>query len=111
MKVIYHAISKTLLYNCRDPKKPRVVLFGPTRISLVNIGEIVTHFAHGMEPGSKLLGLNDKSKATLRNKLSEVNFLIIDHLSMASSDLWKNIDLRLEEVFMIIPKTAFYFYY
>ena len=64
-----------------------------------------------MEPGSKLLGLNDKSKATLRNKLSEVNFLIIDHLSMASSDLWKNIDLRLEEVFMIIPKTAFYFYY
>ena len=40
-----------------------------------------------MEPGSKLLGLNDKSKATLRNKLSEVNFLIIDHFFMVSRDL------------------------
>ena len=30
IKVIYHAISKALLYNCKDPEKPRVVLFGPT---------------------------------------------------------------------------------
>ena len=33
-----YAISKTLLYQCKDPQKPRILLFGPTLISAVNIG-------------------------------------------------------------------------
>ena len=36
-KVIYKAISKTLLYHCKDPEKLKVLLFGPTGISRVNI--------------------------------------------------------------------------
>ena len=35
-KVIYNAIPKTLLYHCKDSKIGRVLLPGPTRISMVN---------------------------------------------------------------------------
>ena len=40
----------------------------------------------GIKPGTKVLGLNDKSKAALRNRSSDVKFLIIDGLSLVSSD-------------------------
>ena len=36
-----------------------------------------------------------------------MKFLIIGKLSMVSSDLWADIDSRLGEIFMIIPKKAF----
>ena len=39
-----------------------------------------------MKPGTKLLGLNDKFRATLRNGLSEAKFLIIDKHSTVSSN-------------------------
>ena len=107
VKVIYNAISKTLLYHCKDPEKPRVLLLGPTRISTVNIGRNTTHSGLGIKPVIKLLSLNDKSKATLRNRLSEKKFLIIDELSMVSSDLWTDIDSTLGEIFVMIPKKAF----
>ena len=87
VKVIYNAISKTLLYLCKDPEKPRVLLLRPTGISAVNIGGTTIHSSLAIKPGTKLLGLNDKSKAALRNRLSEVKLLIIDELSMVSSDL------------------------
>ena len=82
VKVIYNAISKTLLYPCKDPEKPRVFLLGPTGIYM---GGTTIHFGLGIKPGVKLLGLNDKS--ALRNKLLEKKFLIINELSMVSSDL------------------------
>ena len=36
----------------------------------------------------------------------EVQFLIIDKLSMVSSGLWTDIDSRLGEIFMTIPEKA-----
>ena len=56
---------------------------------------------------STLLGLNDKSNAALRNRLSEVKLLIIDQLSMVSNDIWTDFDSRLGEIFMMIPEKAF----
>ena len=53
-----------------------------------------------------LFGLNKKSKTALKNKLS-VKFLIIDELSMISSDLLIFIDQRFEDIFRIIPEKAF----
>ena len=94
-KVIYKAISKTLLYHCKDPEKLRVLLLGPTGISTVNIDWTTIHSGLGIKPGPKLLGLNDKSKAALRNSLSEVKLLIIDEISIVSSDLWTDINSRL----------------
>ena len=51
--------------------------------------------------------MNDKSKAASRNWLSEVKLLIIDELSMVSSDLWTDIDSRLGEISLMIPEKAF----
>ena len=97
VKVIYNTISKTLLYHCKDSEKPKIIFVGPTGISAVNIGGATIHSGLGIEPGIHLLGLNDKSKAGLRNRLSEVKLLIIDGLSMVSSDLWADVDSRLGE--------------
>ena len=72
---------------------------------MVNTGGTTINAGLGVKPGTKPLGLNDKSKAALRNRLSEVMFLIIDELSLFSSDLWT--DSRLRDIFMIIPTKAF----
>ena len=37
-------------------------------------------------------------------RLSEVKFLIVDELSMVSSNLWTDIDSRLGEIFLILDK-------
>ena len=87
VKVIYDAISKTLLYHCKDPEKPRVLLLGPTGISVVNIDGTTIYSGLAITPGTWLPGLNDKSKAALRNRLSEVKLLIIGEPSMVSSNL------------------------
>ena len=72
------AISKTLLYHCKDPEKSRVLLVGPTGTSTVNIGGTTIYSGLGIKLGTKLLGLNEKSKAVLRNRLLEVKLLIRD---------------------------------
>ena len=107
VKVIYNAISKLLLHHCKGPKTPRVLLRGPIGISAVNIGGTTTHSCLGIKPGTKLLSLNDKSKDALRNRLSEVKFLIIGEISMVSSDLWTDIESRLRGIFMMIPEKVF----
>ena len=106
-KLTYNATSKTLLYHCKNSEKPRVLLLDLTRISALNTGGTTIHSVLGIKPGTKLLDLNDKSKAALRSKTSEVKFLIIDELSIVSSDLWIDIDLSLEKIFMMIPEKAF----
>ena len=63
-------------------------------MSGVNIGGTTIHSGLGIKPGIRLLGLNEKSKAAVRNKLSEVKLLIIDELSMVSSELWEDINSR-----------------
>ena len=64
-KVMYNTILKTLLYHCKDPEKPRVLLLGPTVFSEVNISGTTIHYGLGIKPGTKLPGLNEKSKAAL----------------------------------------------
>ena len=102
VKVIYNATSKTLPFHCKDLEKPSVLLLDPTGISAVNVGGTNIHSGFGIKPGIRLLGLNDKSKAALRNKLSEVTFLITDEQSVVSSDLWVDINSRLQEILMMI---------
>ena len=82
VKVIYNATWKALLSHCKDLEKPRFPLPGLTGISPVNIGWITIYSGLGTKPGLELFGLNDKSKSTLRNRLSEVKFLVIHELCM-----------------------------
>ena len=84
-----------------------MLFLGSTGISAVNLGGTTIHSGLGIKPGTKLLGLNDKSRASLGNKLSEVKLLIIDELSMVSSDLWTGIDSRLRKIFLMIPEKVF----
>ena len=44
-----------------------------------------------------------KSKAPLKNRLPEIKILIIDELSIVSSDLGTDIDSRFGEIFTMIP--------
>ena len=44
-------MSKTLLYHCKDPEKPRVLLLGLTGISAVNIGGSTVYSGLGIKPG------------------------------------------------------------
>ena len=60
---MYNAISKALLYHCKDPKKPRVFLLGPTRTSAISIGGIIINSGPGDKPVTKLLSSNDRSIA------------------------------------------------
>ena len=46
-------------------------------------------------------------KVSLRNRLSEMKFLIIDKFSMESSDLWTDIDSRLGEILMVLREKEF----
>ena len=100
VKTIYQVLSKELLYYSKEPDKSRAVLLGPTGISTVNVGGTTIHSFHGIKSGVKLLGLSDKRKASLRNKLSEVKMVIIDECSMVSSALFFKINARLLEIFM-----------
>ena len=96
-----------MLYTCKDPENLGILLLGPTGISAVNIDGTTIHTDLWNKPETKLLGLNDKYKAALRNRLSEIIFLTIDEVLMASSDLWTIIDSRLGEIFMMISEKAF----
>ena len=60
--------------HSKDPEKRRALMLRPTGISAVNIGETTIHSGLGIKPGAKLLGLSDKPKTVLRNRLSEVKF-------------------------------------
>ena len=58
VKIIYNAISKTLLYHCKYPEKSRVLLLGPNWISAVNIGRTTINSGLAIKTGTHLLGLN-----------------------------------------------------
>ena len=60
VKAIYNAISKTLLYHCKDPEKPRVLFLGPTGISAVNKGGTTIHSGLVIKPEqSYLVGMTN----------------------------------------------------
>ena len=99
--------KKYCIITVKTQKQPRVLLLGHTGISAVSIGGTTIYSGLGIKSGTKLLGLNDNSKDALKNRLPEVKFLIIDELSMVSSDLWTDVDSRLGEIFMMICEKAF----
>ena len=96
VKTIYHTVSETLLLNYKDPEKPRVLLLGPTGVPAANIGGTTIHSALVIKLVAKLSGLSDKAKASsIKNKLPRMKVLMIDEVSLISSDVWTEIDVRL----------------
>ena len=100
IKTIYQVVSTELFYHSEELNKPCVLFLGPTGKSAVDVAGTTIHSGLGIKPGAKLLGLSEKMKTSLRNKLSEVKMVIIDEFSMVSSDLCFKINARLLEIFM-----------
>lgn len=67
MKTIYHVFSKKLFYHSKDQEKSYILLLGPTRVFVVNIGGTRIHPALRTKPS-----LSEKINVNLRNVSSEV---------------------------------------
>ena len=70
-------MAKTMFYLSKNPEKLKALLLEPTGISAVKVGGSTIYSGLG-KAWTKWLGLNDKSKATLNKRLSEVTFLILN---------------------------------
>ena len=70
---------------------------------MVNIGRTAIHFGLGINTDTKLVVLNEKSRAALKSRLSVVRLLIIGEFSLVSSNLWTDMDPRLRLIFVMIP--------
>ena len=72
-----------------------------------NIDGKTIHNALGTNVGHKLYPLNDRQCGILRNKLSEIKFIIIDEISMVSSVLFYQVHQRLDEIFGVSTDLLF----
>ena len=84
IKTVYQSVSKLLLYRGERPDKPRVLLLAPTGDSSININGTTLHSALGLPCQGPLYPLNNNILDSLRNKLSEVELIVIDGISMVS---------------------------
>ena len=98
IKTIFMSMTKLLLRHGGSPNKPRVLLLAPTGVAAININGTTIHSGLGIVCG-RFLPLNDKTKVSLRNKLSEIKIIIIDEISMVSSTLFFHLNQRLIEIF------------
>ena len=98
MRLIYQSLTKILSYRSILVDKPKALLMAPTGVATINIDGTTTHTAFNIPVGhfgSNLPPLSDKLKSSLRNRLSELKMIIIDEISMVSSNLLLYVHLRL----------------
>ena len=101
LTTIYHSVTKVLLYRSGEPDKKRVLVLAPTGVAAINISGTTIHSGLTIPTRGKLFPLNDKAKTLLRLNLSCVELIIIDEISMVSSRLFRDVDIRLREIFAI----------
>ena len=99
IETIYMPLNKVMMYKGVDPEKPRILLLAPTGVAAVHINGTTIHAGLQINVGGKMFPLNDRQRAVLRNKLSEVKIIIIDEISMVSSMLLYQVNQRLNEIF------------
>ena len=107
IKTIYHSITKLLLFHGGNPDKIRVLVLAPTGVAAINIDGTTIHSGLNIPCRGKLFPLNDKNRALLRNKYSEVQVIIIDEISMVPSKLLFHIHQRLLEIFGCLSNAPF----
>ena len=84
LKTIYHSVTKLFLHKSGEPDKPRILVLAPTGVAAVNISGTTIHTGLGISTGGKLYPLNDKRRAEIRLKLSAVEMIMIDEISMVN---------------------------
>ena len=100
-------LSKVLMYEGRNLEKPRILLLVPTGVAAKNNNDTAIHIGLGKNIRSKMYPLNDKQMSTLGSKLQEVQFLIIDEISMVSNVLFYQVHQRLNKIFGCESNVAF----
>ena len=77
-----------LQYHGTSTDNPRVLIVAPTGVASININGITIHYA-----------LNSNTLASLRNKFSEVQLIIVGAISMLSKKVFYQIHQRLIKIF------------
>ena len=84
IKTIYQSASKLLQRHGGSMEKSRVLILAPTGVASININGKTIHSALGLPCPGKLCQLDSNTLASLRNKFSEVQLIIVDEISMVS---------------------------
>ena len=58
LKLLYNAMSETLIYHCKISGRPTILLLGCIGLSAVYIGGPTNFSSFRIKPGTKSLGLN-----------------------------------------------------
>ena len=110
MKVMYQSLTKTLSYGNAVTEKLKVLLMAPTGVAAIQVDGTTIHTALGISVGhfgTKLPPLYDKMKYSSRNHLSDLKVIIIDKISMVSSELLSYVHLHLNEIFGSVNNDPF----
>ena len=102
IKSVYQTVIKTFKHGPLNPDVPVVLLLAPTGVAAINIGGTVINSALGIPKdvfGEHIGFLPHERLSTLRHKLSDLKFIIIDEISMVSNRMLKHIHERLKQIF------------
>ena len=90
--------EKTLRKPGDNPDQPKMMIMAFTGIAASQIGGSTVHSALGLKFGSEYLPMGDEQKSRLRKMYQHLKVVIIDELSMISSDNLYAIHKRLQEI-------------
>lgn len=90
-----------------DPEKAKILVLAPTGVAAVSISSTTIHSGLGKKFGRKMFPLNDRQRTSLRNKPSEVRFIIIDENSVVSSMIFYQVNERLNKLFRCRDSACF----
>ena len=106
VKKIHLAVSKLLRYHGTSREKPRVWILAPAGVTSINVSRTTIHSVLNLKCHGKLYPLDANTLATLRNRFSEVQLIIIDGISVVARKVICQIHKRLIEIFKL-PDQAF----
>ena len=98
---LYTMLTETFKREGDDPSCPYVVLTSFTGAASANINGQTLHSLFGFKFGATFLSMPERQRAEKRLLFRNLRFVIIDEISMVSSDMFYNLDLRLREITMV----------
>ena len=98
---IHTMMLETYKKACDDPCCPYVVLSSFTGSASANINGQTLHSLFGFKFGTTYLCMPERERAEKRLIFRNLRVVIIDEISMVSSDMLYNLDLRLREITMV----------
>ena len=98
---LYTMLTETFKREGDDPNCPYVVLTSFTGAASANINGQTLHSLFGFKFGATFLSMPERQRAEKRLLFRNLRFVIIDEISMVSSDMFYNLDLRLREITMV----------